>query len=83
MQRGSRFGDKLPQRLVEIDQRPPPVFPVKQIATGNHCAEHLLQTQRLCAKLNFIRPMGFRFATLVFHRDDALRACRTRHAYQI
>ena len=70
MQCAGRLGDELTQRPVEIDQRPPAVFALEKATAGYRHAKHLFNAQRLCAELDFIRPMGFRLAAFVLDRID-------------
>ena len=70
MQCAGRFGDELAEGPIKFDQSPPPVFAIEKATAGNRHAKHFFNAQRLCAELDFIRPMGFRLAAFVFHRID-------------
>jgi hypothetical protein len=75
----NRFLRERAQRSVNRNNRAPTWGPVKKCTFGNAHVQLLFQTERLSANLNFVSPMCFGFAALVFHRDDAPVTVKFHH----
>jgi hypothetical protein len=58
-----------PQFGIERNVSPPPRLAIEQCACGNRNTKHLLQTQCLGAKLNFVGTMRLRRSTFVLYRE--------------
>lgn len=68
---GSYAKGQLAEPLIERDLCPAVGLAVEEEAERDlRKGKHLLQTNRLGAKLNLVRAVAFGFSPLVFHRDD-------------
>ena len=70
MEPGGCLPRKRTEGFVEGKGGAPSPLAVVEGARGNRMAEHLFQAKRLCAKLNFVGSMAFRFPPLVFYGND-------------